>query len=157
MGAKSVKLKCSMISENMYILDTDHLGILQRQRGMDYDRVRRKIAQIGESDIYVTIISFHEQVSGWAKYVKNSTDPPRIVSGYLRLEWILRDFASAQVLPFSTAASEVFEKVKRQRIRIATMDLRIASIAIVQHMTLVTCNVIDFERIPNLLLEDWTT
>lgn len=140
----------------MFVLDTDHLGILQRRRGSEFDRLTNRIASVAETEIYVTIISFHEQVSGWTKYVKSSQDPAKTVIGYLRLETILRDFASSQVLPFSTAAAEVFEDVKSQRIRIATMDLRIASIAIAQRMTLVTRNRVDFERVPNLALQDWT-
>jgi len=36
------------------------------------------------------------------------------------------------------------------------MDLRIASIAIANQITLLTRNTVDFERIPNLLFEDWT-
>lgn len=140
----------------MYIFDTDHIGILQRRRGPDYDRLVTKIARVRETDIYVTIVSFHEQVSGWTKYVKSAQDPSRIVVGYLRLETILRNFAEAQVLPYSTSASEIFEDIRSQKIRVATMDLRIASIAIAQRMILVTRNTVDFDRIPNLVLEDWT-
>lgn len=140
----------------MFILDTDHPGILQRRRGPEFALLMEKILKRGDTNIYVTIISFHEQVSGWAKYVKQSTDQAKIVSGYLRLENILRDFANSQVLPFSQAAAEAFDDLKRQKIRIATMDLRIASIAIAQRMTLVTRNSIDFERVPNLAIEDWT-
>ncbi len=36
------------------------------------------------------------------------------------------------------------------------MDLRIASIAIANQMTLLTRNSVDFERIPNVSIEDWT-
>jgi tRNA(fMet)-specific endonuclease VapC len=140
----------------MYILDTDHIGLLQRQRGPEYDRRSKKLATIPATDIYVTIISFHEQISGWTKYIKGTRDQTRIVAGYLRLEKILSDFAVSQVLPYSPAASDIFEEIKRQRIRIATMDLRIASIAIAQRMILVTRNTVDFERIPNLELQDWT-
>ena len=141
----------------MYILDTDHIGILQRQRGPEYDRLSKRLAQIAASDVFVTIVSFHEQISGWTKYIKGTKDQARIVSGYLRLEKIISDFAESHVLPYSPAASEIFEEIKGQKIRIATMDLRIASIAIVQRMILVTRNTVDFERVPNLELQDWTT
>jgi tRNA(fMet)-specific endonuclease VapC len=36
------------------------------------------------------------------------------------------------------------------------MDLRIASIAIANQMTLLTRNRVDFERVPGLMFEDWT-
>ena len=139
----------------MYILDSDHIGILQRKRGFEFDRILSRISAVGETNIFVTIISFHEQISGWTKYVKNSNDQSKIVTGYFRFEKILRDFAESQVLPYSTASSDIFEDIKKQKIRIATMDLRIASIVIAQRMVLVTRNTIDFERVPNLNFEDW--
>lgn len=89
--------------------------------------------------------------------MKQSNDPRKIVAGYARLEQILNDFSCSQVLPFSLAASEVFEDLKRTKIRVATMDLRIASIAISQQMTVVTRNTVDYARIPGLVLQDWTT
>lgn len=140
----------------MYVLDTDHLGILTRRRGIEFDNLVKRVAAVGETNIYLTIVSFHEIVTGWTKYVKQSQSPQKIVTGYFRLETILRDFASAQVLPFSTAASEIFEDIKRQKLRLATMDLRIASIAISPQMVVVTRNAVDYERIPGLVVEDWT-
>lgn len=117
----------------------------------------KRIADVSDSNVFITIISFHEIVSGWTKYVKQSNDPRKIVAGYARLEQILKDFSCSQVLPFSLAASEVFEDLKRTKIRVATMDLRIASIAISQQMTVVTRNTVDYARIPGLVLQDWTT
>jgi predicted nucleic acid-binding protein len=38
-----------------------------------------------------------------------------------------------------------------------TMDLRIASFAIAQRMTLLTSNQVDFARVPDLSMDDWTT
>jgi tRNA(fMet)-specific endonuclease VapC len=50
---------------------------------------------------------------------------------------------------------DVFLELKAQRLRVSTMDLRIASIAIANQVTLVTNNTVDFARIQNLSLEDW--
>jgi predicted nucleic acid-binding protein len=36
------------------------------------------------------------------------------------------------------------------------MDLRIASIAIANQMTVLTTNAVDFQRVRNLSFEDWT-
>jgi tRNA(fMet)-specific endonuclease VapC len=141
----------------MYILDTDHLGILQGPRNDACSNVLKRIADASDSNVFTTIISFHEIVAGWTKYVKQSNDPQKIVAGYARLEQVLKDFSCSQVLPFSLAASEVFEDLRRTKIRVATMDLRIASIAISQQMTVVTRNTVDYARIPGLALQDWTT
>ncbi len=77
--------------------------------------------------------------------------------GYAKLEGILDSFARAQVLPFSDSAADVYEELRSQRVRVGTMDLRIASIVIANQMTLLTRNTVDFERIPNLAFADWTS
>ena len=141
----------------MYIFDTDHLSVLQRARGSDYEKLITRLADSDQSLFFTTIVSFLEQINGWTKYIKNSIQSGRTVTGYFRLEKILEDFSKAQVLPFSTAAAEIFDELKSQKVRVATMDLRIASIAIANQMTLLTRNSVDFERIPNASIEEWTS
>lgn len=80
-----------------------------------------------------------------------------LVHGYSKLEGILGDFSRAQVLPFSPAAADIYDELRKQSIAVGAMDLRIASIAIANQMTLLTQNTVDVERIPNLTIEDWTT
>lgn len=141
----------------MYVLDSDHLSILQQQAGREFDNLARRCATRNASEFFVTIVSFHEQVNGWTKYVARSTDARSLVRGYEKLEGILESFARAQVLAFSDSAADVYEELRRNRIRVGAMDLRIASIAIASQMTLLTRNTVDFERIPQLTFEDWTT
>lgn len=43
-----------------------------------------------------------------------------------------------------------------KRIRVGTMDMRIAAIALSQGLTLLIRNTRDFGRVPGLLTEDWT-
>ena len=75
---------------------------------------------------------------------------------YPWLDEILTDFSSAQILPFDGLAAGVFDDLRRQRIRIGTMDLRISAIALTRNMTVLTRNLVDFQRVPALLVEDWT-
>ena len=104
----------------------------------------------------MTIVSFHEQFLGWNSYIARATDQAGIVRGYAKLEGIIADFASSQMLPFDSAAADIFEDLRKQRVRIATMDLRIASIALANGMTVLTRNLVDFQKVPNLSVEDWT-
>jgi len=140
----------------VFILDTDHLGVIQRQRGIEFENLQRRLADHDESQFFVTIVSFHEQVQGWQAYVSRSKAEDGVAYGYARLERILSDFSRAQVLPYAAAAVDVFKELRKQRIRIGTMDLRIASIALASGMTVLTRNVVDFEKIPGLPFEDWT-
>ena len=69
---------------------------------------------------------------------------------------VLSAFAAAVVLPFEANASAVFDDLVTKRVRIATMDLRIASIALSQQLTLLTRNARDFSKVPGLVIADWT-
>jgi tRNA(fMet)-specific endonuclease VapC len=60
------------------------------------------------------------------------------------------------VLPFDERAAVVFDELKRKRIRIGTQDLKIAAIALANDATIITRNVRDFSRVPDLQFEDWS-
>jgi tRNA(fMet)-specific endonuclease VapC len=45
-----------------FLLDTDHLSILQEQSGAEYDRIAAHIRQHAQDEIALSIVSFHEQV-----------------------------------------------------------------------------------------------
>jgi tRNA(fMet)-specific endonuclease VapC len=72
------------------------------------------------------------------------------------LHRILADFSGAQVRPFDDAAAAVFESLRAHGVRVGTMDLRIASIAMANNLTVLTRNLVDFEQVPGLKVEDWT-
>ena len=59
-------------------------------------------------------------------------------------------------MPFEQSALDRFDALKRQKVRVGTMDLRIAAIALAGDLTLVTANTSDFAQVPGLRLEDWT-
>ena len=139
----------------MYILDSDHLSVLQFQDGDEFKRLSGRISEHQNADFFVTIISFHEQVNGWSSYINKSRDSSAVVRAYQKFELLISNFSAAQVLPFSSDAAEVFNELRAQRIRVGTMDLRIASIAIANQMTLLTRNSVDFSRIPDLAIQDW--
>lgn len=140
----------------MFLLDTDHVVISQQASAVEYDHLIRRIRQHDPSDVFVSIICFHEQVMGWNAYFSRTKDTAGVVRGYTRLEGVLSNFSQAQVLPFDDAAADVFDDLRKQRGRVATVDLRIASIALSRTMTVLTRNLVDFERVPGLQVEDWT-
>jgi tRNA(fMet)-specific endonuclease VapC len=59
-------------------------------------------------------------------------------------------------LDYDENAAETYKNLKSQKIRIGTMDLKIASIAISQRAILISRNLKDFEEVPNLVVKDWT-
>lgn len=140
----------------MYLFDTDYLGLFKRKTGVEYERLSQRLAGLPEDDFFVSIVSFHEQVRGWQSYLAKAKDQHGVLRGYDELEKLLIDFTQAQVLPFDEAAADLFDSFRKQKIRVGTMDLRIAVIAISNNLILLTRNTVDFERIPGLTFEDWT-
>jgi tRNA(fMet)-specific endonuclease VapC len=139
-----------------FLLDTDHISILQKQTGPEFANLMARIAQVSRADLAFCIVSFHEQVLGCNAYISQAKSPADVIHGYEMFDRVLSAFAAAVVLPFDSAASGMFDQLVAQRVRIATMDLRIASIALSQGLKLLTRNRRDFSKVPNLQIEDWT-
>ena len=139
-----------------YLLDTDHVTILQQKGGSEFRRLLDQISRYAPEDLAFSVVSFHEQAIGCHAYINRSRTSADLVRGYGMLSRIIQAFAEGPVLPFDDAAASIFETLARQRLRVATMDLRIASIALARDMTLLTRNVGDFGKITGLRTEDWT-
>jgi tRNA(fMet)-specific endonuclease VapC len=140
----------------MYQLDTDHLSVLQQQSGPDYVALASRIAQHSSSDLALSVVSFQEQVLGCHTYITRARTSADLVRGYAMLARLLTDYSAIAVLPFDGAAAAVYDGLLAQRLRIGTMDLRIASIALSRSLTLLTRNLRDFQQVPGLVVEDWT-
>ena len=138
------------------ILDTDHPSILQWREQPACDRLLARLDQLPPDDVATTIVSFHEQVQGWQAYLNRARKGSQVVLAYEKLEAIWRSFLKMNVLSFGADAQQCFENLRRQCPRLQTMDLRIASIALMTQATLLSRNLRDFKRVPGLATEDWS-
>ena len=97
-----------------------------------------------------------EQVQGWLAYLNRARKPEQVVLAYAKLEEIWRSFLKMNVLSFGDEVQARFAELRRQCPRLQTMDLRIASLALVSNATLLSRNLRDFRQVPGLTVEDWT-
>lgn len=139
-----------------HVLDTDHISILQRPTGREYPTLVANINLHPPGDVAVSITSFHEQALGAHSVINQSRDAAELVRHYEILSTILKAYASFTVLPLDSGAVAALATLKSQKLRIGTMDLRIAAIAISRNLTLVTRNTSDFGQIRGLRIENWT-
>ncbi len=139
-----------------YLLDTDHISFLQRRSGSEFISLTIRMGQHTSTDFALSIISFHEQVLGAHNFINRAGTSRDIVRGYALLLEILQGFSTATILPFDAQAIAIFDEWRRQKVRVSTMDLRIAAIARSRNLVLLTRNVSDFSKVPELLKEDWT-
>lgn len=139
-----------------YLLDTDHISILQRRSGPEFAVLSARISRQPRADLGFSIVSFHEQVLGCHAYINRAQSGEGIVRGYDMLARALRLFAVAPIVTFDEPARQVCDGLGPHRLRVGAMDLRIASIALSRGLVLLTRNSADFTKFPGLTIEDWT-
>jgi tRNA(fMet)-specific endonuclease VapC len=133
----------------VYCVDTDVFSLVLR-RDPPLHLIRR-FAETLPADQFTTTITLGELLYGAAK------------RGSERFTARVRDvvFRGAGVLPFDVAAAEIYgplrARLESEGRRLDEPDLRIASIALVHDLTLVTGNVRHFSRIAELRVENWLT
>ncbi len=139
----------------MYILDTDHISLLERADTHAEQRLRFRLASLKLEQRVTTIITFEEQMRGWMACLAQARSLSEQVETYRRLKGVLDRYLKLTVLEFDDAAAAEFERLRRLRIRIGTMDLKIAAIALAHDAIVLTRNSKDFGRVPGLRSEDW--
>ncbi|MCC5609558.1 type II toxin-antitoxin system VapC family toxin [Nostoc sp. CHAB 5834] len=140
----------------MWILDTDHVSLFQNSHPL----VTQRIRQQNSPNLAITVITFEEKVKGWLNVINKYSNQPskydKLIWGYKGLWDEIEYFKNMKLLEFDTKACNIYAELVKQKIRIGTQDLRIAAITLSVNGILVTRNRKDFEKVPNLRLEDWT-
>ena len=136
---------------NIYVFDTDHLSLYGRANPY-------LIAKLRESEIRLTttVINVEEQLRGRLAQVSEIKDGENQSNAYQLLTDTILMLSEFDVLQYDAKARVIYQLLKMQRIRVGTQDMRIASIVIAYNGILLTRNRKDFEKIPNLMIEDWT-
>lgn len=139
-----------------YLLDTDHLSVIQKSTGQDYKYLSARMAQIPISDFGISIVTVHEQFLGSHTYISRTRNAQDLVKGYEFMTRLVKNIKTIPVAPFDDSASILFDNFQSQGVKVATMDLRIAAIACSRRLILLTRNYRDFVKVPGLRIEDWT-
>jgi tRNA(fMet)-specific endonuclease VapC len=131
-----------------YLLDTNICVLLIRQRSQ---QVLQRLTQHPITDIAVSTLTIAELQYG----VHKSAQPQQ---NQQALDYFLLPLT---LLPFDEAAASVYGTIRvyleSQGTPIGAIDTLLASQAVSSSLTFVTNNVREFSRVPNLVIEDWTT
>ncbi len=137
----------------LYVLDTDVAGFVQNK----HPPVMRHFASLAQDDTVVTtIVTVVEGISGWLPACFRAKNGAARKQALSRWQQTIEFYEEFLWLPFDNAAARIFDELKAQKIRVGTNDLSIASITLAVGGILITRNAVDFQRVPNLLFEDWT-
>lgn len=131
----------------MYLFDTDVLSYVV---GRAPPRLLARLAAVPAEQQFTSSITVGEMVYGAHR-------SPRRDALLRKMEEQL--WPNIQVLPFDKAAAETYGQLRADLERagrpLAEPDLRIAAIAVVNGLTVITRNIRHFSRIPCLRVENW--
>ena len=113
------------------------------------ERVLNRLKEELDSGICISSITLAELEYG----MKHSSDPAR------NEQALLRFLVPLSILPFGAAAASEYGEIRaylqRQGTPIGPLDMLIAGHAKAENLILVTNNVREFERVPDLEIENW--
>jgi len=137
----------------LWILDTNHVTLLEHR----HPNILKRIEDIEEEDLAITIITAEEQIRGWFKVMNEpNIKPARLVNAYKEFRNTLAYLRTVNIIDFDLKAHAIYLELRKEIKNVGTKDLRIAAIALSVDGIVVTRNQKDFEKVPNLKTEDWT-
>jgi tRNA(fMet)-specific endonuclease VapC len=134
-----------------YVLDTDTLSLIQRNDA----EVIAFLATLPIEEIATTVITYEEQVQGRLAHIQKAKDLGQREVAYQLFANTALFFSEFTLLNFSQHAQSRFETLKAMRLNVGPNDLRIAAIALENNAAVVTRNVRDFSRIPDIKIINW--
>jgi tRNA(fMet)-specific endonuclease VapC len=102
----------------------------------------------------VAIITVEERTRGWLAVIARERTALRQVDGYRELIQLFEFYQEFEIVP-SMKRRPQFDDLRGQRLRLGTMDLKIAATALVHNALLLSANQRDFARVPGLRVESW--
>jgi tRNA(fMet)-specific endonuclease VapC len=137
---------------SLHVLDTDTLSLLQD----GHAAVVARVAACAAEDLAITVISVEEQLSGWYRRLRRTKKVEELAKVYDRSTAAVRSLSRLPILSFRVAAIHRSKALQASKLNVGKMDLCIAAIALEHQAVVVTRNVRDFQRVPNLVVEDWS-
>ena|SRR5437016_3920765 len=135
-----------------FLLDTDHLTLYQRNHPI----VISRMTMYSKGTVALSVVSIEESLRGRLAALARARDGAARIFLYNLLLTTLDVFSQLPLISWDQASEAEFQRLRGIRLRVGTQDLKIASIALANNLTLLTRNRVDFARIPVLKIADWS-
>jgi tRNA(fMet)-specific endonuclease VapC len=137
----------------MIILDSDHLSILRCQSARA-ERLTECLDQTPIRPIGTSIVNVEEAMRGWLAAIAKERQIDRQLLAYRELGELFAFFSGFTIAFLDSRAIQLFKDFRKSGVKIGTMDLKTACIAIANDALLLTANSRDFEKVPGLRFEN---
>jgi tRNA(fMet)-specific endonuclease VapC len=104
----------------MYLLDTDHLSIIERG-GEISQRIISRLSILSPEDINVTVVTYEEQTRGWLGYIAKARNLQEQIIAYRKLENHIATFAKLKVIGFDNESATIFKQLRAEYPRLGTI------------------------------------
>jgi tRNA(fMet)-specific endonuclease VapC len=138
----------------MILIDTDHLTVLTDRRATAHSSLIRQLESVDEPPA-IPIVAVEEQCKGWLAKLNRTRDIHRQIAPYERLAELFDFLAEWRIVSLSSEAADIFAELQRLKIRIGSQDLKIAAISLSEDALLLSANLRDFRKVPDLRVENW--
>ncbi len=135
-----------------FLFDTDHLTLYDHRQ----PQVRQRHAAAPPNAVGIGVVTIQEYLRGRLAVLAHHTGGPQQIQAYANLLASLQLFQQFPQVAYDPRSEAQFQQLRAQRLRVGSQDLRIASIAHVNNLVLLTRNRRDFAKIPGLSLDDWS-
>jgi len=137
---------------SQFLFDTDHLTLYDH----GHPPLRQKLAVQPVGAVAISPVTIEEYLRGRLAALARHRSGPMHVRAYTNLVESIRLFQQLPIAPFDQACEAQFQQLRTLRLRVGTLDLKIAAVALVNNLVLLTRNRRDFGRIAGLTLDDWS-
>ncbi len=138
----------------MILLDTDHLSVLTDRRAAGNAALVQRL-ELAEEPLAIPIVAVEEQCKGWLAKLGRTRDIHQQITPYERLAELFDFLSEWDIIALTEEAADGFARLRRQKIRIGSQDLKIAAIALAEKALLLSANLRDSQKVPELRVENW--
>lgn len=141
----------------MIVLDTDVFSLLELPDSLEYLRLRARIAQIDPLEsVATTVVTYEEQTRGRLAVVSRARTTQQLTCAYGQLRQHIHNYSKIPILDFDGRAVGIAVTLRKSLSPLGTMDIRIAAIVLSRNGLLLSRNLRDFRKVPELRVEDWS-
>jgi tRNA(fMet)-specific endonuclease VapC len=135
-----------------FLFDTEHLTLYQR----GHPQVVQRLAAQPANSVGISAVTVEEQLRGRLLSLSRHRAGPLRVVAYADLVKTVNLFTGFPIVAFDQASEDQFQQLRALKSGIGAQDLRIASVALVNKLIVLTRNRRDFVPVPGLVVHDWS-
>src|SRR5262249_29299660 len=138
------------------LLDTDHVSVLKYHASERAQRLGQRLNALpADETVATTVVTLEEQMRGWLAAIAKGRTSRRQGGPYRGVADLFDFFAAFTLTALDDRGADHFDSLRAAKLRLGTMDLKIAAVTLVNQALLLSANRRDFEQVSGLRVENW--